>query len=118
MYRPICFPCLGVQPILGRVHSAPRKTGPDTINFAMLSHSLWERKFGADPAIVGKNIRLRDQPYDVVGVMPAGFSLLEPGVDVYVPLALNANDPRLAGSRMLTVVARLKPGVTLGPGEE
>jgi putative ABC transport system permease protein len=106
------LPMLGVQPILGRVF-LPEEDRPGHFYFAMLSHSLWERKFGADPAIAGKNIRLRDQLYKVVGVMPAGFSLSQPGVDVYVPLALNANDPRMAVSRMLTVLARLKPGVTL-----
>jgi putative ABC transport system permease protein len=106
------LPMLGVRPVLGRVF-LPEEDRPGHFYFAMLSHSLWERKFGADPAIVGKNIRLRDQPYKVVGVMPAGFSLSERGVDVYVPLALNANDPRMAASRMLTVLARLKPGVTL-----
>jgi putative ABC transport system permease protein len=107
------LPMLGVHPVLGRVF-LPEEDRPGRFYFAMLSHSLWERKFGADPAIVGKNIRLRDQLYKVVGVMPAGFSLSESGVDVYVPLGLNANDPRMGASRMLSVVARLKPGVTLG----
>jgi putative ABC transport system permease protein len=106
------LPMLGVQPILGRVFR-PEEDRPGHYNFAMLSNSLWMRKFGADPAIVGKNIRLRNQPYNVVGVMPAGFSLLEPNVDVYVPLGLNADDPRMGASRMLKVLARLKPGVTL-----
>lgn len=106
------LPMLGVQPLLGRVFR-PEEDRPGHYNFAMLSQSLWERKFGADPAIVGKNIRLRDQPYSVVGVMPGGFSLFEPGVDVYVPLGLNPNDPRMAASRMLKVIARLKPGATL-----
>jgi putative ABC transport system permease protein len=106
------LPMLGVQPILGRVFRT-EEDRPGHNNFAMLSHSLWVRKFGSDPAIVGKNINLRNQPYDVVGIMPAGFNLLEPEVDVYVPLGLNANDPRMGASRMLTVLARLKPGVTL-----
>lgn len=105
------LPMLGVHPILGRVFR-PEEDRPGHYNFAMLSRSLWVRKFGGDPAIVGKNISLRNQPYNVVGVMPAGFSLLAPDVDVYVPLGLNANDPRVGASRMLTVLARLKPGVS------
>ncbi len=109
---PDLFPMLGVQPILGRTFR-PEEDRPGHISSAIISHSLWERKFAADPTIVGKKIRLRDQLYDVVGVLPAGFSLLKPSVDVYVPLGLNANDPHFAGSRMLTVVARLKPGVSL-----
>ena len=106
------FPMLGVQPILGRAFQ-PEEDRPGHANFALLSHSLWERKFAADPSIAGKTIRLRDQPYIVVGVLPGGFGVLDPSVDVYVPLALNANDPHFAGARMLMVVARLRPGATL-----
>jgi len=106
------FPMLGVQPIIGRAFR-PEEDRPGHGNFALLSHSLWERKFGADRSIAGKTIGLRGQPYLVVGVLPAGFAVLDPSVDVYVPLALNANDPRFAGARMLMVTARLKPGATL-----
>jgi putative ABC transport system permease protein len=105
------FPMLGVQPILGRVFR-PEEDRPGRANFVLLSHSLWERKFAADRAIVGKTIGLRDQPYLVLGVLPAGFGILDPSTDVYVPLALNANDPRFANARMLMVTARLKPGVS------
>ncbi len=110
------LPMLGIQPILGRTFR-PDEDRPGHFNFVILSHSLWERKFGADPAIVGKNIRLRDQPFVVVGVLPAGFRVLDRAVDVYVPLAMNMNDPRLAGARMLMVAARLKPGVTLAQAQ-
>jgi putative ABC transport system permease protein len=106
------FPMLGVQPILGRAFQ-PDEDRPGHGNFALLSQSLWERKFAADPLIAGKTIRLRDQPYTVVGVLPLGFGVLDPSVDVYVPLALNANDPHFTGARMLMVVARLRPGATL-----
>ena len=106
------FPMLGVQPIIGRAFRA-EEDRPGHANFALLSHSLWERKFGADPAIAGKTISLRDQPYTVVGVLPGGFGVLDPSVDVYVPLALNASDPHFAGARMLMVIARLSPGATL-----
>jgi predicted permease len=106
------FPMLGVKIALGRAFLS-EEDRPGHNNFTILSHSLWERKFAADPGILGKKIRLRDQLYTVVGVLPAGFNLLEPNVDVYVPLGLNANDPRMAAARILTVLARLKPGVTL-----
>ncbi len=105
------FPMLGVQPVLGRVFR-PEEDRPGHGFYALLSYSLWQRKFGGDRSIAGKSIRLRDQLYSVVGVLPAGFALLEPDVDVYAPLAL-PTDARMAASRMLTVVARLKPGVTL-----
>lgn len=106
------FSMLGVQPMLGRTF-LPEEDRPGHANFALLSHSLWERKFAADPSIAGKAIRLRDQAYIVVGVLPGGFGILDPSVDIYVPLALNAADPRFAGARMLMVAARLKPGATL-----
>jgi putative ABC transport system permease protein len=106
------FSTLGVEPMLGRTFTADEDRPGHNFS-AILSHSLWDRKFGADAKIAGKKIRLRDQLYAVVGVLPASFSLLEPGVDVYVPLALNASDPRFASSRMLTVAARLKPGISL-----
>jgi putative ABC transport system permease protein len=99
------FPLLGVQPVLGRVFR-PEEDQPGHANFAMLSYSLWQRRFAADPAIAGKTIRLRDQPYTVVGVLPPAFAVMETGVDVFVPLALNASDPRSVYNRFLTVIAR------------
>jgi putative ABC transport system permease protein len=106
------FPLLGVQANVGRTFR-PEEDQPGHNNFALLSHSLWERRFGADAAIAGKSIRLRDQSYTVVGVLPAGFSLLEPDVDVWLPLGLNPSDPRTFGARSLKVIARLRPGVSL-----
>ena len=106
------FPMLGVQPAIGR-NFRQEEDRPGHGYYVILSHLLWERQFGSDPAIVGKNIRIRDQAYAVLGVMPPGFSTLESGVGLYVPLALNPNDPRMGPARMLTVLARLKNGVTL-----
>ncbi len=106
------FPLLGVQPVVGRAFR-PEEDQPGHANFALLSHRLWERRFAADRSIPGKTIRLRDQDYTVVGVLPAGFSILDPSVDIYVPLAINTSDPRIAGGRNLMVVARLKSGVEI-----
>jgi putative ABC transport system permease protein len=99
------FPLLGVQPVVGRVFR-PDEDQPGHANFAMLGFSLWQRRFAADPAIAGKTIRLRDQPYTVVGVLPPDFAVMETGVDVILPLALNASDPRTINNRFLTVIAR------------
>jgi len=79
---------------------------------ALYYFELWQRRFGGDPSIPGKAVRLRGESYTVVGVLPAGFSVLEPGVDVWIPLNLNANDPRQAAGCFLTVIARLRPGVS------
>jgi putative ABC transport system permease protein len=72
----------------------------------MLSYSLWQRRFAGDPGIAGKTIRLRDQPYTVVGVLPPDFAVMSAGVDVFIPLDLNPADARTNNGRFLTVIAR------------
>src|SRR5664280_1283709 len=99
------FPLLGVEPKVGRTFR-PEEDRPGRTNFVVLSHALWQRRFAGDPGIAGKTIRLRDQPYTVVGVLPPAFAVLETGVDVFVPLGLNPNDARTANNRFLTVIAR------------
>ena len=85
------FQLLGVEAIVGRVFR-PGEDQPKQANVALLSHSLWQRRFGADPGIAGKPVRLRDQSYTVVGVLPPGFFVKEPGVEIFLPLVLNPND--------------------------
>ena len=99
------FPLLGVEPKVGRTFR-PEEDQPGRTNFVLLSHALWQRRFAGDPGIAGKTIRLRDQPYTVVGVLPPAFAVMEPGVEVFVPLGLNPGDTRTANARVLTVIAR------------
>ena len=106
------FPLLGVQPQLGRLFTADecKWNGPKAV---LLSHGLWERRFGSDPQIVGKAIRLDDAPVTVAGVLPASFdfgSIFAPGVqlDLYSPFALRRETDRWGDT--LALVARLKPG--------
>ena len=99
------FPLLGVEPKVGRTFR-PEEDQPGRTNFVLLSHALWQRRFAGDPGIAGKTIRLRDQPYTVVGVLPPAFAVMEPGVEVFVPLGLNPSDTRIANARVLTVIAR------------
>jgi len=106
------LPLLGVQPAIGR-NFRPEEDRPGHNNFVLLSRGLWERRFAGDPGIVGQPIQLRDQNYTVLGVMPARFALLDPEVDLWMPLGLDWNDPRVLTARVLTVIGRLKPGVTL-----
>ena len=112
LFTSAMFPLLGVQPVIGRAFG-PDEERPGHANFALLSHALWERKFGADPSILGKSIHLRDQSYVVLGVMPPRFAVLNPDVDLWLPLSVDWNDPRVMSGRVLTVIARLKKGVTL-----
>src|ERR1035441_8442872 len=99
------FPLLGVEPIVGRAFR-PEEDRPGNVNFVLLSHSLWQRRFAGDPGIAGKTIRLRDQPYTVVGVLPPAFAVTESGVDVFVHLGLNPGDAHTVNNRTLRVVAR------------
>jgi len=102
------FPLLGVQAILGRSF-LPEEDQPGHTDYVLVSHRLWERRFGSDPAIAGKAILLSARPYTVVGVLPAEFSVKDPEVDLWLPLGLNPS----IGGRTLMVVARMKPGVTI-----
>jgi putative ABC transport system permease protein len=99
---------LGVFPMMGRDFT-PEEDAGDGLRVAILSNGLWKRQFGSDPAIVGRNILLDGQPYDVIGVMPSGFQTVPPS-DIWVPLALV--DRSLLFGTNFTTIARLKPSVT------
>jgi len=108
------FPLLGALPELGREFVAgDEQTGRD--HEVILSHGLWERKYGADPGMVGKTIRLNREDYTVVGVMPADFTLIGFVPQLWTPLSLTAQDRTEAArrDRSLFLFARLAPGVTL-----
>ncbi len=107
------FPVLGVQPVLGRAFR-PEEDRPGQANYVLLSHALWTRRFGADRSIPGKAIQLGNRSYTVLGVLPPGFAVLRAGVDLWLPLALDAANARVSAGRTLEVVARLKPGVPIG----
>ncbi|HXS93710.1 MAG TPA: ABC transporter permease [Candidatus Limnocylindrales bacterium] len=106
------FSLLGAQTVVGRDFRADEDK-PGHSNFALLSHRLWTSHFAADASISGKTIRVRNQSYTVAGVMPPNFAILDPAVDLWLPLAVNPADPRQANARSLSAVARLKPGVSL-----
>jgi putative ABC transport system permease protein len=105
------FPVLGVKPALGRAF-APAEDRPGGDRVAVISHAVWQGRYGGDPGVVGREILLGGEKRTVVGVMPARFQFLDE-VDVWVPLALSAEAWASRGRHYLTVVARLKPGVTI-----
>lgn len=108
------FPMLGVKPQLGRLFAA-MDDQPNAMPTALISHGLWQEKFGGDPAVIGKTIRLDGNPFDVIGVLPPGFELLRRD-DIYVPLGLwftpTNNLLRRENKFPLYVLGRLKRGVT------
>ncbi len=106
------FPLLGVKPALGR-NFLPEEDRPEAGKVVILSHSLWQGRYGGEPAIIGRDILLNDEKYTVVGVMPEGFQFLESYIDLWVPIAFTKEELSNRGGHYLRVVARLKSGVTL-----
>ena len=104
---PNLFRLLGVAPALGRTFlSEEQQTGRG--NVVLLSHQLWERRFGSNPAIIGKSITLDGTSFAVVGVMPPNFDFPNQS-SIWSPLVLTSDQ----GNATDQIVARLKPGVTL-----
>jgi predicted permease len=106
------FWLLGVTPILGR-NFLPEEDRPDGHKVALLSYGYWQRKFGGDAAVIGKEILLDEQQYMIVGVMPVGFQFLSKEMSLWTPKAFTSKELATRTESYLTVVARLKPGVTL-----
>ena len=104
------FQLLGVQPILGRTFSSTEDQ-PGGDHVAVISHSLWESRYGGSPGVLGKTIILNGESYTVVGVLPAGFRFSTTPEDVWTPLGGLLNGG--SGGYFLNVIARLKPEVTL-----
>ena len=107
------FATLRVPVALGRGFTAEEGT-PDGPHVAILSDGLWRRQFGADTSILGKDIRLSEVPYQVVGVMPHGFGFPDE-TEVWVPLTVPTTFAQFEAFRgwlPTTIVARLAPGMT------
>jgi predicted permease len=111
------FPLLGVQPMLGRSFTAEESQGRYSAPPAtLLSYSFWQRRFAADPNVVGRRLILNGHPATVVGVLPSSFdfaSVFTPGMpaDIFVPWPLS-DKAKPAGNTM-KVVGRVKPGTTV-----
>jgi putative ABC transport system permease protein len=113
------FPALGVQAALGRVFTANEdQPGPNRV--MVLSDRFWQSRFGGDPNIVGRALRVDGEPVTVVGVMPAGFDhpLLWGTVDLWRPIAFTPEQRQARNNNYLRVVARTKPGVSLPQASE
>jgi predicted permease len=114
------FPLFGVAPMLGRT-LLPSDEQPGHNRVVVLSSELWARRYGSDRNIIGREISLNDEPYTIIGVMPANYQpdgygeLWIPSAFGVPPNSLRPNvDPRpIRDSAYLDVYARLKPGVTL-----
>jgi putative ABC transport system permease protein len=104
---------LGVEPALGRSFLETEAPSGDS-RVALLAHSLWERRFGSDPGVVGHRILLDDQLYVVVGVMPKGFQFPHSDTQLWVPISSRIEPGSARRDRhFLRVVGRLQPATSL-----
>ncbi len=114
------FELLGVRPSIGRFFASGEADYPRVEPVVVLSHHLWQERFGGDPAVLGQTVRINDYPVQVIGVAPADFGghLVGLTLDVFVPLGLPAPGLRTVASLdhpesgSLETLARLKPGVS------
>jgi predicted permease len=116
------FPLLGAQAARGRTFLAEEDRAADPQSVAVISHALWQQRFGADPNLLGQTIKLDDQDCVVVGIMPEGFKGVSSEAQIWIPMASLAADRsskvlQQRGSRWHQAIARLKPGVTLAEAQ-
>ena len=111
------FSTLGIQPRLGRSFTIEeQKEGADRV--VILSYGLWQRRFGGDPQVIGKTLRVSDEPHEIVGVMPAGFEfpdkttwLAGSGIaELWTPMVTNSYLAKNRKSHLIKVIARLATG--------
>lgn len=108
------FDVLGVRPLRGRTFTPEDETGGQG-PVALLSHDFWQRRYGGDPSVLGRSIRLAGggaESRTVVGVLPPDFVPLPPDVEVWVPLGQAAGQPGYFNGYGMSVIGRLRPGVT------
>ena len=107
------FALFGARPLFGRALVAgDDRLGGDRV--VVLGHGLWQRTFGADPAVLGRAVELSGHSYTIVGVMPAGFKLPQDDVELYAPLqVVNPVAAPHRGVHFLRAYARLAPAVTV-----
>ncbi|MDP3773878.1 MAG: ABC transporter permease [Gemmatimonadales bacterium] len=115
------FGVLGARPLLGRTF-LPDEDRPDGPRVVVLGEGVWRRRFGADPGVVGRAIRLNARPYVIVGVMPEEFRLpvdfsVEERTQIWTPLQLRVPDENDRGSHGLLSVGRLRDDIDFARGQ-
>lgn len=107
------FSILRVQPLLGR-RFMPEEDRPGAPHVAILGHGFWQRRFGADPSILGEQISLDGQGYTVIGVLPSEFEYpLLKGSELWTAFAFDEETRTKRGNYWLSVIARMKSGISL-----
>ncbi|HSU84746.1 MAG TPA: ABC transporter permease [Thermoanaerobaculia bacterium] len=115
---PDFFSTLGLGPVIGRVFTEAETNGGKN-NAAILTDSYWRQRLGADPRVIGRDIRVNSIPRTVVGILPPRFSFLSSQTQIYLPLASSPEEraPQKRHSGTAHMIARLRPGATLAEAQ-
>jgi putative ABC transport system permease protein len=105
------FRLFGIPPAYGRTFHADEDQ-PGRNKVVVLSHRLWQRRFGGDPAMVGRSIRINNEPHDVVGIMPAEMDQIGDAAEAWVPVAFTPEQLAMYDEFYLTAYARRRNDVT------
>src|SRR5579883_3372154 len=110
------FESFGLRPAAGRLLRASDDVTPGAHPYAVLSHDYWSRRFGTDPNVVGRTVRIGDGVYEIIGVVQAPFTGTSPGTvtDIFLPAMMSGKTERNDATWMRTMV-RVKPGAAIGP---
>lgn len=108
---PNFFDVLGVEPIAGRRFTAEEDAAGSKV--VVLSYALWQRRYGGDPAVIGRSILMDGEATTIVGVMPRGFFFPDREAAFWIPASFTAEQLTRRGQHNLEVVARMKPGITV-----
>ncbi|HYT75366.1 MAG TPA: ABC transporter permease, partial [Vicinamibacterales bacterium] len=109
------FDVMGVKPMTGRLFTAANETeGQDGV--VVISHGLWQRRFGGAGDVIGKTITLSTRPHEIIGVMPPEMRWPE-RAELWTPLAPSPQDREAHGSFWLPVIGRLNPGVSVATAQ-
>ena len=106
------FRVFGVAPVVGRDFTA-EEMRPGSRRVVVLGHGFWQRWFGGDPGVLGRELQAQDGPMTIVGVAPAGFRVGAFEPDVFTPLVIDPANPAATGSRSFQCYGRLAAGVDL-----
>jgi len=106
------FEMLGVKPAQGRTFTS-EEDQPGHENVVILTNALWQRRFGADPNILGRSLTLNATSYTVIGVMPSTFQFPDRETELFTPVAFDAKQAEQHGAHYISAIGRLKQGVTM-----
>ncbi|HWR54228.1 MAG TPA: ABC transporter permease [Bryobacteraceae bacterium] len=108
---PSLWSVLGTRPVIGRTFTEGEDRGD--VRIVVIGYGLWQRRFGGETSVIGRKMILNDEPYEVIGVMPARFSFPNRRTEIWTPIAFTPEDLAKRSSHFLQCAARLKPGVSV-----